>query len=34
LNFTKSPEELEEYLKKVKCEGGGDFAEDIRGGII
>ncbi|CAD8165566.1 unnamed protein product [Paramecium pentaurelia] len=34
LNFTPNPKEIEEYLADIPCAGGGDAAEDIRGGIM
>lgn len=33
LAFTEDPTEVEKYLDMIKCEGGGDAAEDVRGGI-
>ncbi|CAK65713.1 unnamed protein product (macronuclear) [Paramecium tetraurelia] len=33
LNFTPNPKEIEDYLSDIPCAGGGDAAEDIRGGI-
>lgn len=32
-NFTPNPQEVYNFLKDLPCVGGGDFAEDIRGGI-
>ncbi|CAD8068123.1 unnamed protein product [Paramecium sonneborni] len=33
-NFTPNPKEIEDYLSEIPCTGGGDAAEDIRGGIM
>ncbi|CAD8142287.1 unnamed protein product [Paramecium pentaurelia] len=34
MNFTPIPQEIEDFLADILCQGGGDAAEDIRGGIM
>lgn len=33
MDFTTNSKSLKDFISKVKCNGGGDGAEDVEGGI-
>lgn len=33
MDFTKNPKGIQDFINGVQCNGGGDGAEDVEGGV-